>query len=116
LAVSNGSPIDCNISHLLSRECIPVWSKGRLAGNSLNVCNNFRLGQLILRSSDPVRLKIEGGMTNIETTENGSTEVLGGLVYPVCEVPTENVSFILNESRGSFIYYLCCEQLQATGS
>ena len=78
LAVSNGSPIDCNISHLLSRECILVWRKGRLAGNSLNVCNNFRLGQLILRSSDPVRLKIEGGVTNIETTQNGSTEVLGG--------------------------------------
>jgi hypothetical protein len=49
-------------------------------------------------------LKTEGGGTNIETDQGGSTELLGGLIYPVRKVPTENISFILNESRGSFIY------------
>ena len=49
-------------------------------------------------------LKTEGIGTNIETTEGGSTEVLGGLIYPVWKTSADSVSFVVNDSRASFVY------------
>ena len=49
-------------------------------------------------------LKTEGTGTNIETDQAGSTEVLGGLVYPVWKVPADTASFVVNDSSASFIY------------
>jgi hypothetical protein len=49
-------------------------------------------------------LKTEGVGTNIETEQGGSTEVLGGLIYPVRKTSADSVSFVVNDSRASFIY------------
>ncbi|MGP0018994.1 MAG: glycosyl hydrolase family 28-related protein [Candidatus Sulfotelmatobacter sp.] len=49
-------------------------------------------------------LKTEGTGTNIETEQRGSTEVLGGLIYPVRKTPADAVDFVVNDSRASFIY------------
>jgi hypothetical protein len=49
-------------------------------------------------------LKTEGTGTNIETEQGGSTEVLGGLIYPVRKSPPDSVSFVVNDSHASFIY------------
>ena len=49
-------------------------------------------------------LKTEGAGTNIETTSGGSTEVLGGLIYPVWKTAPDAPSFTVNDSRASFIY------------
>jgi hypothetical protein len=49
-------------------------------------------------------LKTEGTGTNIETTKGGSTEVIGGLIYPVWKTATETASFVVNDSRASLIY------------
>lgn len=49
-------------------------------------------------------LKTEGIGTNIETEQGGSTEVLGGLIYPVWKTPPDSASFDVNDSRASFIY------------
>jgi hypothetical protein len=49
-------------------------------------------------------LKTEGTGTNIETEQGGSTEVLGGLIYPVRKSPPDSVGFVVNDSRASFIY------------
>jgi hypothetical protein len=49
-------------------------------------------------------LKTEGVGTNIVTEQGGSTEVLGGLVYPVSKASADSVSFAVNDSSTSFIY------------
>jgi hypothetical protein len=49
-------------------------------------------------------LKTEGTGTNIETEQGGSTEVLGGLIYPVWKTSADSVSFIVNDSRMSLVY------------
>jgi hypothetical protein len=49
-------------------------------------------------------LKTEGIGTNIETEQGGSTEVLGGLIYPVWKTSADSVSFVVKDSRASFIY------------
>jgi hypothetical protein len=49
-------------------------------------------------------LKTEGTGTNIETDQGGSTELLGGLIYPVWKVPSDKPAFVVNDSRASLIY------------
>jgi hypothetical protein len=49
-------------------------------------------------------LKTEGIGTNIETEQGGSTEVVGGLIYPVWKTSADSASFIVKDSRASFIY------------
>lgn len=49
-------------------------------------------------------LKTEGIGTNIETEQGGSTEVLGGLMYPVWQTTDDSVGFVVSDSRASFIY------------
>lgn len=49
-------------------------------------------------------LKTEGTGTNVETDQGGSTEVLGGLIYPVWKVPADTAGFVVNNSRASFVY------------
>jgi hypothetical protein len=49
-------------------------------------------------------LKTEQGGTNIETENGGSTEVLGGLLYPAHNVPVGEPAFLANESHMSLIY------------
>ncbi len=61
-------------------------------------------------------LKTEGIGTNIETTEGGSTEVLGGLIYPVWKTSADAVSFVLNDSRASFIYAVSAYKPVASGT
>jgi hypothetical protein len=39
-------------------------------------------------------LRTEGIGTNIDTEQGGSTEVLGGLIYPVWTAPPDSVSFL----------------------
>jgi Pectate lyase superfamily protein/Viral BACON domain len=49
-------------------------------------------------------LKTEGTGPNIETDEGGSTEVLGGLIYPVWKTAPTAANFIVTDSHASFIY------------
>jgi hypothetical protein len=49
-------------------------------------------------------LKTERTGTNIKTERGGSTELLGGLIYPVQNVPRDQSTFIINNSRASLIY------------
>ncbi|HEV2729296.1 MAG TPA: glycosyl hydrolase family 28-related protein [Terriglobales bacterium] len=49
-------------------------------------------------------LKTEGPGTNIKTEQGGSTELLGGLIYPVWKIPAATPGFVVNDSRASFIY------------
>jgi Pectate lyase superfamily protein/Viral BACON domain len=49
-------------------------------------------------------LKTEGTGTNIETEQGGFTEVLGGLIYPVWKAAEDSASFVVNDSRASFVY------------
>ena len=49
-------------------------------------------------------LKTEGTGTNIETNQGGSTEVLGGLIYPVWKTAPDAANFTVTDSRASFIY------------
>jgi hypothetical protein len=49
-------------------------------------------------------LKTEGTGTNIETDQGGSTEVLGGLVFPVWKTSPDTPAFAVNNSRASFTY------------
>lgn len=60
-------------------------------------------------------LKTEGTSTNIETAQRGSTEVLGGLIYPVWKTSTDSVSFVVNDSRASFIYAVANYRPVASG-
>ena len=61
-------------------------------------------------------LKTEGIGTNVETDEGGSTEVLGGLIYPVWKTPAESASFVANDSHVSFIYAVSNYKSAASGS
>lgn len=49
-------------------------------------------------------LKTEGTGMNIDTYQGGSTEVLGGLIYPVWRTPPDTPAFAVNDSRASFTY------------
>jgi len=60
-------------------------------------------------------LKTEGAGTNIETEVGGFTEVLGGLIYPAFKVPADSVSFIVQDSRASFIYAVSSYRPAASG-
>ncbi|GAA5189755.1 hypothetical protein GCM10023322_43170 [Rugosimonospora acidiphila] len=40
----------------------------------------------------------------IDTEDGGSTELLGGLIYPVVTVPVNQAAFVVNNSRASFVY------------
>ncbi|MGA9390317.1 MAG: glycosyl hydrolase family 28-related protein [Candidatus Sulfotelmatobacter sp.] len=60
-------------------------------------------------------LKTEGIGTNIETEQGGSTEVLGGLIYPVWKTFPDSASFVVNDSRVSFIYAVSNYKAAANG-
>jgi hypothetical protein len=60
-------------------------------------------------------LKTEGTGTNIETEPGGSTEVLGGLIYPVWKTPADSVSFVVKDSCASFIYAVSNYKPAASG-
>jgi hypothetical protein len=49
-------------------------------------------------------LKTEGTGTNIETTQAGVTELLGGLIYPVARVPADTSNFVVTDSQASLVY------------
>jgi hypothetical protein len=49
-------------------------------------------------------LKTEQMGTNIETDNAGSTELLGGFLYPVQSVPLNQSAFVINNSHASLIY------------
>ena len=49
-------------------------------------------------------LKTEGRRTVLEMTGGGQTELLGGLLYPVEQVPAELPAFVNKESQSSLIY------------
>ncbi len=49
-------------------------------------------------------LKTEGTGTNIATDHGGSTELLGGLIYPAWKTSADAPGFVVNDSRASFIY------------
>ena len=66
-------------------------------GNTTKITN--RGGKLWI-----LGLKTEGTGTNIETEQGGSTEVLGGLIYPVWKPSADSVNFVVDNSRASFIY------------
>jgi hypothetical protein len=61
-------------------------------------------------------LKTEGTGINIETGRGGSTEVLGGLIYPVWQVPAGTANFVVNDSRASFIYAVSSYKPAAAGT
>jgi hypothetical protein len=48
--------------------------------------------------------KSEQAGTNIETKNGGSTELLGGLVYPVQTIPVDQSAFVIDNARASFVY------------
>lgn len=60
-------------------------------------------------------LKTEGIGTNIETDDGGATEVLGGLLYPVWKSSPDSVSFVVNDSRASFVYAVSSYRAAAAG-
>ena len=60
-------------------------------------------------------LKTEGIGTNIETEQGGSTEVLGGLIYPVRKSLSDSASFVVNDSHASFIYAVSSYRPVASG-
>jgi len=49
-------------------------------------------------------LKTEQPGTTIETKRGGSTELLGGLIYPVLNVPINQSAFVVRDSTVSLIY------------
>ena len=49
-------------------------------------------------------LKTELAGTNIETDNGGSTELLGGLIYPVQNVPVNQSAFVISNSSVSLVY------------
>jgi hypothetical protein len=61
-------------------------------------------------------LKTEGTGTNIETEQGGSTEVLGGLIYPVWKTASDTASFVVTDSRASFICAVSSYKPAATGT
>jgi hypothetical protein len=77
-------------------------------GNTTKITN--RGGKLWI-----LGLKTEGIGTNIDTEQGGSTEVLGGLIYPVWKAPPDSVNFVVNDSRASFIYAVSSYKPAASG-
>jgi len=61
-------------------------------------------------------LKTEGTGTNIETEQGGSTEVLGGLIYPVWRTAPNSPGFVIIDSRASFIYAVSNYKPPAAGT
>lgn len=61
-------------------------------------------------------LKTEGRGTNIETEQAGSTEILGGLIYPVWNTGSDSVGFEITDSRASFIYAVSSHKPAASGT
>lgn len=56
-----------------------------------------------------IKTEKEGDAVNtagvIDTEASGSTEVLGGLLYPVtAKIPVNQAAFVVNDSKASFIY------------
>ncbi len=49
-------------------------------------------------------LKTEGPRSVLETTYAGRTELLGGLLYPVRQVPLDEPAFLNDESQHSLVY------------
>ena len=60
--------------------------------------------------------KAEGIGTNIETDQGGSTELVGGLIYPVWKVPTDRAAFVVSDSRASLIYAVSNYRPASAGS
>jgi Pectate lyase superfamily protein len=87
--------------HVFARQINPE-------GNTTKIAN--RGGQLWI-----LGLKTEGASTNIETDQRGSTEVLGGLIYPVWKTAPDSASFVINDSRASFIYAVSSYKPVASG-
>jgi hypothetical protein len=77
-------------------------------GNSTKISNKG--GRLWI-----LGLKTEGIGTNIDTEQGGSTEVLGGLIYPVWKTAPDSVSFVVNDSHASFIYAVSSYKPAASG-
>lgn len=61
-------------------------------------------------------LKTEGIGTNVDTTQGGSTEILGGLIYPVWKTSADTASFVVTDSRASFIYAVSSYKPPAAGT
>jgi len=66
-------------------------------GNSTKITN--RGGSLWI-----LGLKTEGIGTNIDTEQGGSTELVGGLIYPLWKIPADRAAFVVSDSRASLIY------------
>jgi hypothetical protein len=49
-------------------------------------------------------LKTEQAGTNIETRNGGYSELLGGLLYPAHDVPSDQSAFVVNNSTVSMVY------------
>jgi hypothetical protein len=60
-------------------------------------------------------LKTEGTGTNIDTEQGGATELLGGLIYPVWKPSADTPSFVVEDSRASFIYAVSNYRPSANG-
>ena len=61
-------------------------------------------------------LKTEQAGTNVETNNGGYTEVLGGLLYPAHNVPSDQSAFVINDSRASLIYAVTNYSVPSTAS
>jgi hypothetical protein len=61
-------------------------------------------------------LKTEGIGTNIDTEQGGSTELVGGLIYPVWKIPPDRAAFVVSDSRASLIYAVSNYKPAAEGS
>jgi len=61
-------------------------------------------------------LKTEGTGTNVVTEQEGETEILGGLIYPVWKTTGDTASFVVNDSRASFIYAVSSYKPAAAGT
>jgi hypothetical protein len=61
-------------------------------------------------------LKTEGIGTNIDTQQGGSTELLGGLIYPVWKIPPDRAAFVISDSRVSLIYAVSNHKPPGAGS
>jgi len=61
-------------------------------------------------------LKTEGIGTNIDTEQGGSTELVGGLIYPVWKIPLDRPAFIVSNSQSSLIYAVSDYKQPSDGS
>lgn len=79
-------------------ETAGVWARQlNIESNSLMLAN--RATSLWI-----LGIKTERPATVIETYEGGATELLGGLLYPVEEVPPDRPAFINSDGRHSLVY------------